>query len=49
MPGVKFFTTSVMGLDRMEREINEFCKDKEVVNVMMQECSQLIVVMVFYR
>ena len=49
MAGVKIWTTSIMGLDDMEREINEFCKGREVVNVTIQECSQLIVVLVFYK
>jgi len=46
---VRFFEASVMNLDRIEREINEFCKDKEVVKIDMIEISELIIAMVVYR
>lgn len=49
MTGVKFFTCSVIGLDKTEKEINKFCKEHKVISVQVQEVSQLIIVMVVYR
>lgn len=46
---VKFFEASAMNLDKLEREINEFCKNKEVIKIDMLEISDLIIAMVVYK
>jgi len=46
---VKFFYSSFMNIDKMEAEINKFCKEYEVLKVDMIELSKLVIIMVVYR
>jgi len=46
---VKFFTASVMNLDGIEKEINNFCKDREIIKIDMVEISDLVITMVVYK
>ncbi|MEM5815777.1 MAG: hypothetical protein QXL14_01900 [Candidatus Aenigmatarchaeota archaeon] len=45
---VKIFCSSVMGIEDMEKEINDFIKDKNVKKIIAKNVSNLLVVIVLF-